>query len=611
VPSRSWIGMVVALATLAASPGPAAGSSRVVTFPGPAWRAASPGTGITFHGITAAALRRLRVSGSITGTHAGRLRPLRLGRGAVFTPATPFRPGERVSVRGGAPRVPQFAFTIARPVTERLGGEDRHARRARGTASRGASATGAGGGVGTCTPRRRRFRTRPRFRPVGICVIRPPDATTTRGRILVTPKTRPNGQQALMILRNDGRLLWYVRRRGYVRDLRTVRFRGRRLLAFFQFRSRRRAHYVLMNRRYRVVRRIFPGNGLRMNMHDLQLTRRGTAYFAAYQAVRDPVRGLVTDYVLQERDLRTRQVLFEWHSLDHVRPSASYKPRPTDGTSWDYFHGNSIDPPRRRHGMIVVSARNTSAVYGIHRRTGSVRWTFGGRRDRFGLVRRRPEWQFCGQHDVRRLPGGDLLLFDDGGRGVNPRACPVHPARVMRFRLHRRRGTVELVRAIPSGPASATGAGFFPGGLGSARRQPNGDVFVSWGTAGVLSDVRPGGEVRLALRLGRYSYRAVRSRWAGRPRGRPAVAARRRRDGAIDVWASWNGATHIRRWRVLAGRSRRRLMPVGTRVRFAGLETPMRVRTRRQLVAVRAFAANGRAVGRSRVVRVARVVRVR
>jgi hypothetical protein len=595
------------LLTLAASPAVATAAPRVTTFPGAGWRAASPGTGITVRGVAAAALGRLRVRGSRSGLHRGRLRPLRLGRGAVFTPARRFLPGERVTVRG-VPGLPRFAFTIARPAVDGMpgGGDDAPPG---GTTDLRRAAAGAGG-VGTCTPRRRRFRTHRHWRPVGICVIRPASWPSAHGRILVTPKTAPHRQQALMMLRNDGRLLWYRVRRGYVRDLKTVRLRGRGLLAFYQFRARRRSHYVLMDRHYRVVRRVFPGNGLRMNMHELQITRRETAYFGAYQAVRvRGVRGLVTDFVLQELDLRTGQVLFEWHALDHVPLSASYEPRPRDGASWDYFHGNSIDAPGRRGRTIVASARNTSAVYGIDRRTGRVRWTFGGRRDEFGLLRDHPAWQFCGQHDVRRLGGRRLQLFDDGGRGLNPGACPLHPARVMRFRLPRRRHAVALLSTIPSGVLSPGGAGFFPGGLGSAQPQRHGGVFVSWGTAGVLSDVRPGGRVGFALRLGRYSYRAVRAPWIGRPRDRPRIAVRRRPGGVVDVWASWNGATNVRWWRVVAGPSRHRLRPVGRRVRFAGLETHLRVRTRRRHIAVRALGAKNRVLARSRVVRSRRPAR--
>lgn len=191
------------------------------------------------------------------------------------------------------------------------------------------------------------------------------------------------------------------------------------------------------------------------------------------------------DFVIQEVDLKTGDVLFEWHSLDHVSPSASYVRQPGAGAgiTWDYFHGNSIEPPASRHGTIIVSARNTSAVYGIDRGTGSLRWTFGGKRDEFGLVERHPQHQFCAQHDARRQSDGDMTIFDNGGPALgNMRDCPVHKARVQRFRLDLSRKTADLVRTIPSEPSSETGAGYFVWGMGSARPLRGGDTLINWGT---------------------------------------------------------------------------------------------------------------------------------
>jgi len=210
-----------------------------------------------------------------------------------------------------------------------------------------------------------------------------------------------------MIVSDNGRLLWYSRRSNVVHDLKTVEYRGQRLLAFYHRRPRSEGHYELLDDRYRRVRRITAGNGLRVNGHELQLTDRGTAYLGIYRGLSLPRGGRrVTEYVIQEIDLATGRVLFQWHSLDHVPLSASYEPPPSDGSHWDYFHGNSIEAPARGGRTIIVSARKTSAVYGIDRVTGALRWVLGGKDDDFGLVERHPRWQFCAQHDARRLPGG-------------------------------------------------------------------------------------------------------------------------------------------------------------------------------------------------------------
>ena len=86
------------------------------------------------------------------------------------------------------------------------------------------------------------------------------------------------------------------------------------------------------------------------------------------------------------------------------------------------------------------------------------------------------------------------------------------------------------------------------------------------------------------------------------PGGRPALVARRR-GGGIEAWASWNGATEIARWRLLAGADRSRLRGAGRRVRFADLETRLRLSRTPRFVAVQALDARGRELGRSGVAR--------
>jgi hypothetical protein len=434
-------------------------------------------------------------------------------------------------------------------------------------------------------------------------------AAYARGVILVTPTPAPlrlaGEQYGVMVVSNGGKLLWYSPRPARAHDAKTVRYAGRRLLVFYQRRPHRNGYYEFRDERYRVVTRLFAGNGYKINSHDLVVTSRGTAFVSAYERVLlRGHRGAAVDYVVQEIDLATRDVLFEWHALDHVPPSTSLTSRPGGGRAWDYFHGNSIEPARRRGNTIVVSARNTSALYGIDRVTGALRWTLGGRRDNFKLRARHPGWRFCAQHDARWTPNGHITVFDNGGTALaGGSLCPRHPARVEEFRLNPARKTVRLLRSISSEPLSAA-RGYFPGWVGGAQRQPNGNLLISWGTTGQITEVTPRRRrFALRMRIGHWTYRAVRAPWTGRPPGRPRVAARRV-GAAVDVWASWNGATEVRRWQVLAGDPRGRLFPVGPASGFADLETRVRVRTAARFVAVRALSLHGRALGESLAVRV-------
>jgi hypothetical protein len=173
----------------------------------------------------------------------------------------------------------------------------------------------------------------------------------------------------------------------------------------------------------------------------------------------------------------------------------------------------------------------------------------------------------------------------------------------MRFRIDGVRRRVRLLQSVSSRSSSDDGRGFFPGAVGSARWQPNGDALVDWGNSGRITQVSRRGTVRLSFQLEHWTYRAVRDYWRGSPGGRPAIAIRPRPGLAVDVFASWNGATGIRRWQVLAGASDESLQPLGHTYRWVDLETRMRVHTGASLLAVEALDRRGRVLGRSLPVR--------
>jgi len=449
-----------------------------------------------------------------------------------------------------------------------------------------------------CTPRSRHYRTMPSSHPSPYCVSLHRPEGAARAHVLLTPRRMPrppHGQNAAMIVSPQGRLLWYLPRRERVYDLKMVTYRGRPHLAVHVRTGEADGVFELRDARYRVVKRIAFGAPYRTDLHELRLTRQGTAYLGAYRRLRMRGVGVVTEYVVREIDLDTGRVLFEWHSLDDVPLARTFRPQPRRGT-WDYFHGNSIEPPVPGDPTVIVSARNTAAVYGIDRASGELRWVLGGKSDDFGIAR--GGTRFCAQHAARRLPNGDVTLFDNGGRGNTEAGCPRHASRVMRFRLDHERRSARLVRTLSSRRSSGAGESLLPVGFGNAQMLPSGNMLVSWGTSGFVSEVSPSGAPRFALDLPNASYRAVAAPWTGRPGGRPALAARRRA-GGVDAWASWNGATEITRWCPLAGRDRRRLRAAGRCVRFADLETRLRIPRRARFVGARALDARGRELGRS------------
>jgi hypothetical protein len=449
----------------------------------------------------------------------------------------------------------------------------------------------------SCKLERRRFVTLPEARPAPFCVAVRRGTRIPGDALLVTPRPdprrNPNEQFGLMLVSSAGKLLWYDDRPDKVHDLKTVVYEGKPMLAFFQRAGG--GFYELLDEHYRRVARIRIVGGP-TDEHDLRLTDNGEAWLGSDPIVR---RGRVTDYVVQKVDVATGKRLWQWRALDHIPLRDSFDARPRSGP-WDYFHGNSIDPPTPDDPTVMISARNTSALYGIDPRTGRTAWILAGKRDQFHLADH-PKWVFCTQHDARRLPGGLLLLFDNGGTKIAPDPrCPVHPARVMLFKLDVKHRKVRLLRSFSSVGLGRNGAGILSAWVGSAARLANG-MLVDWGSIPRVSWLGSDGREDLLLRLSYWSYRAVAARWIGRPLDPPAIAARRHgRD--LTIWASWNGATEARRWQVLAGPSANSLAPLGEPVLLEDLETRMRVRTDQPWVAVRALDAGNAALGDSRPV---------
>src|SRR5438270_10307108 len=89
---------------------------------------AAPSTNIDFPAVAPSQIAAVKVVGSRSGPHPGRLSAQPSGQGTAFSPSRPFSPGERVSVSAvlrsgaaaaasGAPgsRRLRFSFSVARP----------------------------------------------------------------------------------------------------------------------------------------------------------------------------------------------------------------------------------------------------------------------------------------------------------------------------------------------------------------------------------------------------------------------------------------------------------------------------------------------------------------
>jgi Arylsulfotransferase (ASST) len=565
----------------------------VYVFPAPGSRFAAPATQIAFRGLPAGQLGSITVTGSSSGAHDGSVEGDSDGDGGSFIPSAPFSPGETVTVSTSlnleGSHTGSYEFRVAKPAGP-VPFEHRPA------------APRVNGDVWF-------FRSRPDLAPAAVAVTkRDPDAP---GDIFVAPQVGPL-QQGPEIIGPGGGLIWFspLPRDYAATDFRVQSYRGRPVLTWWQGNESAgvgTGQDIIMNSAYQVVKTVSAGNGLSADLHEFQLTSRGTALitaeypvFANAVAVNGVANEVVLDSVAQEIDIPTGLVLFEWHSLDHVPLAAGYTippnapkkkgGKPLPNFAWDpydYFHVNSIGLDR--DGNLVISSRNTWGVYKISYHTGAVMWTLGGKHSSFKLG---AGASFAFQHDVRIRASGDQLLsmFDDGAGP--PYVHSQSRALQLRLDLKRKTATVAAQR-LHSPPLLASFEG-------DDQQLSDADEFVGWGQQPYFSQFNAKGKLVFDARFvgANLTYRAYRFAWSGRPATPPAFAVSRH-GRKMTVFASWNGATGVAAWRVFGGKRPTKMPAVATAPK-RGFETAITARAW-PFVAVEALDAKGRPLARSAV----------
>jgi len=242
--------------------------------------------------------------------------------------------------------------------------------------------------------------------------------------------------------------------------------------------------------------------------------------------------------IVQEVEVASGRVLFEWRSNEHVGVDESFMPQVTPAGNVDYFHLNSIDVDT--DGQLLVSARNTSTVYKIDRKTGDVLWRLGGKKSDFTLGE---NVAFAWQHNAIAVDHHGLIrIFDNE---ASPAVLPY--SRVIWVRHDDEKKTATLERSFKHPESLSAGS------QGNAQGLENGDTFVGWGALPRISefDERGGLVFDASFPAGYNTYRAYRFEWRGEPDTRPTAIATRAANGDTVVRAIWNGATEVVEWDVL------------------------------------------------------------
>jgi hypothetical protein len=443
------------------------------------------------------------------------------------------------------------------------------------------------------------FRSRPDLHPPVIQVTRQARHTAP-GYIFIAPKNGPEeagpGQDGCMILGNDGQPVWLRLLQNEDMDVMNFKaqtYKGETVLTWWEgyHTGYGQGEYVILDSSYRELARFGAGNGYQGDHHEFLITPQDTALITIYNRLPrdlvsegDPSDGYVLDGIVQELDIETGEVLFEWHSLEHIGLEESLYEPPSDlEAAFDYFHINSIDPIPG--GYLIISARRTCAVYKVDRKTGEVVWRLGGEQSDFDMgYGTRTDWQ----HDARRHPDGTITIFDNGGvqKDVQSRGI------VVEVDEDDMSATLVGEYTHPNKILAAT--------QGNLQVLPNGNVFIGWGSEPSYSEFGPDGKLLYDASFPSQveSYRAFRFPWKGQPEDRPAVVAEAGPDDKVTIYVSWNGATEVDSWQVLAGENPDQLEPAGSAPR-KGFETAVTLYTNEPYVAVEAKDSSGRVLGTS------------
>jgi hypothetical protein len=589
----AFLGLVVAFAACpsAALAAPAAHTTNAPTVsPAPGTPDASPQTQISLLGIAPSKIESVQVTGAVSGSHPGRLRAYSGRRGASFVLDRPLTQGERVSVRvrirGRAALSFSFAVAHLAPTPPVLD-------------------------IPIFQPAKLdHFVSRPDLLPPQITVHKSSGAST--GDIFITPlpspvvhpesnnaiTIHPVGPGGPMIIDSRGRLVWFDQLKPpvYAINFRPQRYAGHEVLTWWQGSVTSSAFGlgagVIADTHYGTVHTVRTGNGYPADLHEFVITPSGDAFFTVYSPILVHLPGTapgklspLLDAIVQEVDIRTGLVVWEWHAYGHIPLADSYA-TPALSADYDAYHINAVQP--LSGGRVLVSARDTSAIYEIDHATGRILWKLGGKASTFRLGRGA---RFYFQHDAQLLPGNRVSLFDD--EAGPPFYAKASRGLVLALDLGRRMARVLRQYHRPGGDTLAQSEG-------SVQTLAGGNVFVGFGSTPFFSEFSASGKLLFDAQLPTDdgSYREYRFPWSATPRTRPVAVARRSSPGRVSVYVSWNGASTVASWQVLAGSSAASLSPVAT-VRRRDFETRIDIDTSAGVVKVRALSSSGRVLSSS------------
>jgi hypothetical protein len=331
--------------------------------------------------------------------------------------------------------------------------------------------------------------------------------------------TYANGPE---IVNSQGNVVWFqaVPAGEEASDFRVQTYNGQPVLTWWQgtgLGGLSNGTDYIYNDHFQQIATVNAGNGLSADGHEFLITPWNTALILSYTtatanltSIGGPADQTVINGVVQEIDIATGKVLFQWNSEDHVPFSQSEQPLPASAsTPWDWFHINAVKLDT--NGNLLIDARDTWTTYEVNPFSGNIIWQLGGKDSSFKLQAAPGQTFdsageiFAWQHDPEALGNDTYTFFDNDSAGT-----PLLPySREVTVRLNPWTKVATLVASDnqPEGLSAAS--------QGNAQTTPEANKVVGWGALPYFSEFSPSGNLifNAEFPAGVNTYRAYQFPW--------------------------------------------------------------------------------------------------
>ncbi|MFI5263683.1 MAG: aryl-sulfate sulfotransferase, partial [Candidatus Kapaibacterium sp.] len=174
---------------------------------------------------------------------------------------------------------------------------------------------------------------------------------------------------------------------------------------------------------------------------------------------------LVEEGIIQEFDA-AKNLIFEWRARDHF----AFTDPTYENLTWpvlDFTHCNAI--ANDGDTAFLLSSRHLDEVTKINREDGHIIWRWGGKHNEFTFVD--DSLTFSHQHAVRKLPNGNIIMFDNG----TFHKTPLPFSRAVEYKLDEKAKIATKVWEYHHNPD------VYGSSMGYVQQLANGNRLICWG----------------------------------------------------------------------------------------------------------------------------------